>query len=468
MIRMHQTRQEPLDFSGESFERFQALLRGHCHPESWLWILRDGIFSTITHDPLTLKRVIRTKDALLLLPGGWVVWLLLHKIFALLGKISPLPQPSGSTHHLLFLSARSNHIKRVLPLLRDFSEHASCTGWANQEKILSLIDENLKSQMRLAENSWGRTIRVSDLWTAASCGNELNRLIPRAMTPWLQRGKVRIYVAIFLAWRRFWNEQFQIRPEFVLTTYEKDPMAKAMLHVALEAGVPTRIHWAHGLRHASLQSTLATELWCLIEPDVNYYRALLPKNCEPIYKQSPEALELIRDIGILDENDLRGLECIHFLFLGNGFDASYTSDLSRADFKVIQTAMAGLGSQVRWRFRPHPGNIPSFRQDLAALGMEDVEVSTNPLRDDLQWAHAAGSPFSSVLVDMKQTGRKIFWVQEKIRPLYGVDELIREGYGIHIDSMTAVSRIREAFGIGNELPPSDMIALKPEQEIETP
>jgi len=102
---------------------------------------------------------------------------------------------------------------------------------------------------------------------------------------------------------------------------------------------------------------------------------------------------------------------------------------------------------VCWRFRPHPGNIPRFREDLTALGMDQVDISTNSLRDDLQWAHAAGSPFSSVLVDMKQTGRKIFWVQEKIRPLYGVDELIREGYGIHVDSSSVVSRIREAFGI---------------------
>mgnify|MGYP000937766134 FL=1 len=224
-------------------------------------------------------------------------------------------------------------------------------------------------------------------------------------------------------------------------------MAKAMLHVAKQMGVPNRIHWAHGLRHASLQSTLASELWCIIESDVDYYRPILPEGCKPVYKQSPEAIELIQGIGILGEDELQSLPTVNFLFLGNGFDSAYTSDLSRADMAVIRTAMAGLGTQVCWRFRPHPGNIPRFREDLTALGMDQVDISTNSLRDDLQWAHAAGSPFSSVLVDMKQTGRKIFWVQEKIRPLYGVDELIREGYGIHVDSSSVVSRIREAFGI---------------------
>jgi hypothetical protein len=423
------------------------LLRDHCAPESWCWILRDGIFSAITHDPLTIQRVIRTKDALLLLPGGWIVWLWIHKLSALAGRVPPLPPPTASTHHLLFLSTRSNHIKRVLPLLRDFSERNSCTGWANQAKILPLIDQDLKSHMRLAENSWARMIHASDVWTAARCAKELERIIPISRIPWLQRGKVRIYIAIFLAWCRFWENQFRTRPELVLTTYEKEPMAKAMLHVARQMGVPNRIHWAHGLRHASLQATLASELWCLIEPDVDYYHCILPAGCTPVYKQSPEALELIRNIGTLKENDLQGLETVNFLFLGNGFDASYNSDLSRADLAVIKTAMAGLGSQIQWRFRPHPGNIPRFLEDLAALGMSDVDISTTSLRDDLQWAHAAGSPFSSVLVDMKQTGRKIFWVQEEIRPLYGVDELIRDGYGTHVDSNTVVSKIRGAFGL---------------------
>ena len=68
-------RGKPLDFTGASFERFQALLRGRCTPASWCWILRDGIFSTITHDPLTVRRVIRTKDGLVL------VWMVQHQGF---------------------------------------------------------------------------------------------------------------------------------------------------------------------------------------------------------------------------------------------------------------------------------------------------------------------------------------------------------------------------------------------------
>lgn len=446
---MSSARDQPLDFTGESFERFQALLKERCSPESWVWLLRDGIFGTITHDPLSFRRIIRSKELLLLLPGGWMLWLLIHKVQAMVGRIPAPPPPAAASHHLLFLSARSNHIKRVLPLLRQFNENACCLGWANQSKILQLIDADLKPSMRLAGNAWAFHLRMADLGTAASCAGELSQSLGSLSIPWLQRGKVRIYIAVFLAWRRFWEQQFRTRPETVLTTYEKDPMAKAMLCVAREIGVPERIHWAHGLRHASLQSTFASELWCLIEPDVPYYRRLLPTDCKLVFKQSPESIELIQDIGILTENDLKGLKVVHFLFLGNGFDSTYPPEASQADLAVIRTAMNELGAQVNWRFRPHPGNILQFKADLAALGLDQVEISTNSLRDDLQWAHAAGSPFSSVLVDMKQAGRKVFWVQEVIRPLYGVDELIREGYGTHVDSKTVSSRIREAFDLGS-------------------
>jgi hypothetical protein len=438
---------QPLNFTGESFERFQALLKDRSSPESWVWLLRDGIFGTITHDPLSFRRIIRSKEALLILPGGWMLWLLIHKLQAMLGRIPAPPPPAHASYHLLFLSTRSNHIKRVLPLLRDFNQTALCLGWANQSKILQLIDEDLKPQMRLTSNSWAFHLHLADLRAAASCAKDLGKSLGSLHIPWLQRGKVRIYIALFLAWRRFWEQQFKSRPQLVLTTYEKDPMAKAMLHVAKQIGVPERIHWAHGLRHASLQSTFASELWCLIEPDVPYYRRLLPADCTPVFKQSPESIELIQDIGILDENDLKELKVVNFLFLGNGFDSAYPAEASQADLSVIRTAMRELGAQVNWRFRPHPGNIPRFKEDLSALGLEQVDISTNSLRDDLQWAHAAGSPFSSVLVDMKQAGRKVFWVQETIRPLYGVDELIREGYGTHVDTKTVTSRIREAFDL---------------------
>lgn len=436
----------PLDFTSGSFERFQNSLRASCPPASWLWLLRDGIFGTLHHDPLTLKRVIRTKDALFILPGGWVLWLLAHKLLALVCKPPTHGIPANATHHLLFLSTRSNHIKRVMPLMRELSARTTCAGWAGQPEIPALVDEPLRDDIRLARNQWIRTLRFSDLVESASCVSELRRVYPGRL-PWLQTGKVHVYVAIFLAWRRFWRDEFKNPPEFVLTTYEKDPMAKAMMYVAADLRVPQRVHWAHGLRHASLQATFATELWCLVKPDVAYYRERLPPDCVPVYKQSPEAIELIDKIGILEESDLLGLDPVHFLFLGNGFDAAYTAEQSRADLAVIRTAMRELGSRVKWRFRPHPGNIPRFKEDLEALGMSDVEISTNSLHDDLKWAHAAGSPFSSVLVDVKQTGRKIFWVLDQIRPLYGVDELIREGYGTHVDQATAASRIRAAFGL---------------------
>ena len=443
---MNPPRDLRLNFTSESFESFQAILKNRCSPESWTWLLRDGIFATITHDPLSLRRIIRSKEALLVLPGGWMLWLLIYKVQAMLGRIPPPPTPTSTAHHLLFLSTRSNHIKRMLPLLRECNQKASCLGWANQAQILQLIDKDLKHRMRLASNAWAFQLRVADLCVAASCAGDLKRSLDSHHIPWLQRGKVRIYIAIFLAWRRFWEQQFKFQPESVLTTYEKDPMAKAMLHVAWEIGVPKRIHWAHGLRHASLQSTFSSELWCLIEPDVGYYRRILPAHCTPVHKQSPEALQLVQDIGILDKKDLQGLHSVNFLFLGNGFDSAYTDQMRIRDMEVIRQAMTTLKSQLNLRFRPHPGAVEKFKETLNELGLHDVDFSTRSLHEDLKWAHAVGGSFSSVLLDVLPTGRKVFWVQSEIRPLYGVDELIRQGYGIHVDSSTVVPRLREAFG----------------------
>ena len=436
---------KPLDFSSESFGVFQVRLKNHVATDSLLWVLRDGLFRTLFHDPLSARRLIRTKDAMLVAPAGWIPWFILRLVHAKMKGRDAIPEPELIGAHLLFLSPRSNHLKRIHPLFKEMTEEFRCRAWITHPALLELIDRSDQESFHFAPDAWTKFLKPADLWRASRAARQLDRILPASVTQ-IQRSMVRVYIATFLAWKRFWNKQLVHAPELVLTTYEKDPIAKALFAVAFERGVPRRIHWAHSLRHASLQATLASELWCMTELDVRYYHDPLPGHCRASYKENPESAELIRTIGRVDDEELQGLETINFLVLGSGFDAAYTPELSREDMGVIKTAMSGLGNRVNWRFRPHPGNIPAFRADMDAHGLAGIALSNNTLNEDLQWAHAVASTFSSLLVDVRPTGRKIFWLHEEIRPLYGVDDLIREGYGIQLDSSTAVARIRQAFG----------------------
>jgi hypothetical protein len=251
----------------------------------------------------------------------------------------------------------------------------------------------------------------------------------------------------YLGWRRFWEGRISTDTEFVLTTYEKDPCAKALLGVAKAQNVAVRIHWAHGLPHNSQQSTFASEMWCLTPPDVSYFSNVLPKYCTPRYKPSPEGLELAGRVGTLHPDDRMTFRPIHFLVLGPGCDPLYTKSDQVADLKVIAIAKRAFGDAIWWRFRPHPGNVPAFVQALTEAGLEGESVSTGPLDQDIAWAHAVGSAFSSVVIDAGLCGRTMFWTHESIRTLYSVDRLIAAGFGIHLGSENVVSRLKETFGL---------------------
>jgi hypothetical protein len=436
------------DFSSANFIRFQDLLRKEVEEASLLWLLRDGLFAAIFNDTRQIRRVARSKDGLLLIPGGWILWLLLrvlHGHWKRSGKT--LNQRKPATAHFLFISPRSNHFKRIHPLMNEMAATMSCRGWIAGQQILPLLQNRDAAAFSFICEYWTAWVKPADLWTAARESRHLKKLLGPRMKR-LQHATSCIHIVSFLAWLRFWRHEFRAStPELLVITYEKAPVAKAMFEAGREAGVPRRIHWAHSLRHGSLQATLATELWCMTELDVDYFRPLLPSGCQALYRENPESAELIRTIGMLDENSFADTTPRRFLFLGSGKDVAYTREQSEADMGVIRNALDAFGDKVEWRFRPHPGNVDGFRADLQAVGLGDVELSQRPLNEDLAWAQGVGSTFSSVLVDVKPTGRKIFWVHDDIRTLYGVDELIRGGFGVHLDSSQVIQRLSEALAI---------------------
>lgn len=436
----------PSDFSNESFEAFEALLRKAGIDESSLgWQLRDMAFSALYHDPPTWQRIRSSRNVLFALPGGWIVWLYSYHLAAFFAKSPPLSPPAD--HHFLCLSARSNHIQRSAPEAAARSTHGSCAIWATNPQAAQALREASNVDIRLIGNPWVPFLDPACIELGLSESRRILRALPPVHR--LAASKLAISFAIYQAALGFWRENLTGRPKTVLTTYEKDPVSKAMLAVAAEIGVAERIHWTHGLRHASQRVTLANQLWCLTPNDARYFQSKVPPGCVACHRPSPESEHWLKTIGPLPPDILQNPPCVHFLVLGSGYDPGYTREMSLADLGVIANARDALGDRVQWRFRPHPGNIPRFRDDLAATGLKNIDFSTRNLAEDLQWSHAVGSTFSSVAMDIEPTGRPIFWIMSAIRPLYSVDQMIREGYGIHLDQSTATFRISEIFGLEN-------------------
>ena len=436
------TAPHPRDFSNESYEAFEAMLRAAGMGEGSLgWKLRDMAFSALYHDPLTWQRVRRSRNALFAMPGGWIAWLYSHHIGQRFSKASALPPPAD--HHFLCLSARSNHIQRIAPEASARAAHGSCRIWAGNASTAQALRGAGASHISAIDLPWAAYLDPDSIAIARRETAALLRALPPVDR--LAASKLAVSIAIYHASLRFWRDALRGQPKFVLTTYEKDPVSKAMLAVAAEMGVPERIHWTHGLRHSSQRATLANRLWCLTATDARHFQPRVPPGCLATHRPSPESIHWLNTIGPLPPQILHNPPSVHFLVLGSGFDPGYTRDMSLADLRVITTARDTLGDRVQWRFRPHPGNIQRFRDHLAEVGLKDIDFSTRTLADDLQWSHAVGSTFSSVAMDIEPTGRPIFWILSEIRPLYSVDQMITDGYGTHLDAATAAAKIRGIF-----------------------
>jgi len=430
-----------LNFSNAAFDKFQAQLRCSVSENSLVWLLRDGIFGELTHSRPVWSQRLGYCDRLLFLPHGWLMYAISRALFAV-----PKPTRRPAKSHVLFLSTRSNHLIRSSETLFNQLELGSAQGWLaypfSQTKLSPLVQQHVAS----LHNRWVREIRPSDIRIALRVESCISRLFPVESSRVI-RQKVRLYALAYCGWKRFWNHQIGSETDFVLTTYEKSPLAKAMLSVASERNVPRRVHWAHGLPHNSQQATFASEMWCLTPPDVEFFSSVLPPCCTPVYKPSPEGLDLAEKIGRMRPSDIKSQRPVHFLYLGAGRDPLYKNSDQLADLKVIANAKNAFGAAIEWRFRPHPSNVHELLSAINGVGIENANISEGSLEDDLRWAHAVGSAFTSVMIDAELAGRTLFWVHSEIRPLYSVDRLIASGFGIHLGAKNAIQRLSETLGL---------------------
>lgn len=427
-----------MEYTNENFELFQNRLADSQLCDPFLWDLRDVIFCEAFYG--------RERKLLKLcsIPGGEYLYVLAEWLRALPRALCRKPSAKTGKSHFLFCSPRNNHINRIYPLFKERNSNTSCAGWVSTRDVFGHIDDADQKKFADIDGQWARFVKLRDSRTAKKYCRDLEDALPGFFSQ-LEIRKVNACFVMFLAWRRFWHHVMDENIEEIYCTFEKSPVAKSFFYVARKLGIPHRVHWVHGLRHASLQSTLSTELWCMTEGDVRFFNTRVPEYCVPKVKRNPEADMLVASVGVRTPEQKDAMRPVHFLFLGPGLETSYTQEMRMADLAVIKRAQDALGNEAAWRFRPHPSARERFHEELEAAGIVVSDFSSNTLIDDLKWSDAVGSSWSSLLLDVRETGRPIFWVQAEVRPLGGVNELIADGVGVHVSSTTIVDKLREIF-----------------------
>ena len=433
-----------MEYTNVNFEKFQELLETGIGRSHLLWELRDSIFCEAFYG--------RKQKLLLLckLPLGQYLMLLVEWFRSLRqSKNIPLIECRAPVQ-FLFCSARNNHINRLYPLFKEILAEQEVSAWVSDGLVFDKIDETHHTMFQSIEGRWATELKFNHFSAANKLCFELDAAVPNFFTRTDLR-KIHTFLVMFHAWKEVWAKVFHHEMREVYCTFEKSPIVKAFFAAAKECGIPKRVHWIHGLRHSSIQSTYATELWCMTGGDVRFFKTRVPKYCTPIEKRNPETDLMVAAVGIKRPAKYKGAEPVHFLFLGPGLESSYTDEMRKKDMAVIQQAQSGLGNFVEWRFRPHPSAVDRFRDELKEAGVSADDFSSNSLEEDLVWSDAVGSSWSSLLLDIRETGRPIYWIQDEVRSVGGVDELIADGVGIHASRDNFIESLSNIFHLEREL-----------------
>lgn len=419
------------NYSNESFESFQAKLAIAYHPDDLIWIARDGLFTQAFYDHE------KNKNPIFNLPLSDVAYLVRNRFIKSNSKC--IDQLEKVDTCIIIPSSRSNHLGRLLPYMNDKTvkygvitttnckldfnnnqiiwEHDPCTGAAKKARPLHYY--LARTQMSKFYDS------ISIDFTAKQ---------KRFMT---------LYLCEFHVWVELWTELLKkCDAKQIVSTFECSASGKALFFSAKQLGIQSRIHWYGGMRHAILQSTLSTELWCQTQSDVRYFEKKVPEYCKVSVKKNPECQRIADNIGVLDRT--QPLEPpLRFLFLGPGANPLYTKDMRLNDLKTLKHIQTFFGDKIVWRMRPHPSRIERFVSELHEVGIVADDISTRDLYEDLKWAHAVGTGTSSLLLDLIDSGRYLFWIQAELRNISSVNEHVSDGIGVHLDLSNAKQELNK-------------------------
>jgi len=286
----------------------------------------------------------------------------------------------------------------------------------------------------------------ADLWTAWSCARAAFRAARKAWggasdparSWWLMASLADRALAVPL-WER--SGSIPVPKQALVLTYELAPLAKAACRQARKENKRV-IHIMHGQRLPTYQVTMATDLVLFSKVDEAWFRARVAPETR-IWTIGHPRLESVRqEVGT--PGPWQEGRRPRITFFSQPSEGDYTRELRRRDWALL----APLKGRAELRIRLHPRESrQQAEEDLAAIGLDFVELSGAGLVEDLRWCDAVASSWSTVSMEAAACGRGVFWTcttPEAYEPSaelrdHGIGTLIQraEDWGTHLDAWSA-------------------------------
>ncbi len=405
-----------MNYSDGNFERFSADLAGQVGASDLLWLTRDALFNSITYRSSSEQKVpLRNRFGVL---GYGLCWLLRERRER--ASVAPLAEVAEASLGFLFLEARDAHFMTLYPIFKEGGSDG--VAWLADDAIRERLTE--ASAVQSVAGQWVHFVRLRDFFAIVRLTGKARRLVGAELGLEAQ-GRFAEYLIQFFAWKRFWSESLTDQCETVYTTTESAPIAKTLFAAAKERGIK-RVHWCHGLRHASWQVSLATELVCNTEGDVRYFSGRVPSECKVVCRPNPRVLEIAKEVGSpkaqLAEHQP------HLLFMSQGPESPYTPEMRLKDLRLLKLLVDERDALLR--VRPHPReNLGLLKEALLKAGVNNYELSCEGLIEDLRWSDVVSTSWSTGLLEAQACGRECIWVNASVDQFAIVQELLNEGVG---------------------------------------
>ena len=210
-------------------------------------------------------------------------------------------------------------------------------------------------------------------------------------------------------------------------TYELMPFQKGLVRQWRKSGNRV-LHLMHGQRLDFYQYTSATDLVLLSKIDEPWFRARVDPNVRLWTIGHPRLEDVRRKVGPAHSQHDR---LPRITFFSQPSEGDYTRDLRIADWRIC----VALKGRAEVRFRAHPReDINKIKAEMAAAGIDFMQISDAGLIEDLTWCDAVASSWSTVSMEAAACGRGIFWTCSTPKRYEATQELRDHGIGTLVQS----------------------------------
>lgn len=422
-----------MNFS-EAFEPFQERLHQLSRAEALLWRLRDSLYNSLFYELAgqhSFKRHL----------FGYSSWIasLLRKIVGSMCQSMPMPTFQPTNFGFLFYGSHDAHFATLLPIVQEVAKEQPTTIWwmaltDKQVRALANIDNVTCINVGLWNTCRGYSVTFTTFaslfrsWRLQRMFEHFSELLPHEKAlAHLKRSEIAETIFDYLRWKNIWRSVAPSLPKIaVFLTSESAPIAKGLRDVMREFDRRV-IHFLHGLPNATHQVTYSTDLCVFSNRQAEWFRQRVGENVRVRTIGNPR-LESIRSI-VPSAPTRRPNERKNLLFFSQPPGDSYTRELRRDDLRIIGSNSDAF-DLFFFRVRPHPTeSLPLLKEDLKSAGLNNCELSTSSLTEDLAWCDVAATAFSTALLEAAICGRVCYWIHTGSYALFSMTELCDQGIG---------------------------------------